>query len=51
MKTPRIKISHEVPLAVLSVSKTFNDYDYCLPHLLDKEYTAQNRVKRLRGTR
>jgi len=38
MKTPRIKLSHEVPLAVLPVSKTFNDYDYCLPHLLDKEY-------------
>ncbi len=38
MKKPRIKISHEVPLAVLPVSKTFNDYDYCLPHLLDKEY-------------
>ena len=38
MKTPRIKLSHEVPLAVLPVSKTFNGYDYCLPHLLDKEY-------------
>ena len=38
MKVPRIKLSHEVPLAVLPVSKTFNDYDYCLPHLLDQEY-------------
>jgi len=31
------KISHEVPLALLEESLKFNDYDYCLPHLLDKE--------------
>lgn len=31
-----MKISHEVPLCVLEWSKSFNDYDYCLPHLLDK---------------
>ena len=29
------KVSHEVPLQLLSDSKQFNDYDYCLPHLLD----------------
>ena len=34
----KVKISHEVPLAVLNISQTFNDYDYCLPHLLDSEY-------------
>jgi len=34
----KIKVSHEVPLAVLNISQTFNDYDYCLPHLLDSEY-------------
>jgi len=35
-----IKVSHEVPLCLLNKSKDFNDYDYCLPHLLDenKEY-------------
>ncbi len=34
----KIKVSHEVPLAVLNASQAFNDYDYCLPHLLDSEY-------------
>jgi len=29
-------ISHEVPLQLLPVSRMFNDYDYCLVHLLDK---------------
>jgi hypothetical protein len=32
-----IKISHEVPLCLLDDSRRFNDYDYCLPHLLDSE--------------
>tara|TARA_R110000765_G_scaffold13299_1_gene40017 strand:+ start:51 stop:857 length:807 start_codon:yes stop_codon:yes gene_type:complete len=34
------KISHEVPRCLLTSSPEFNDYDYCLPHLLDqdKEY-------------
>ena len=31
-----MKISHEVPLNILEVSRNFNQYDYCLPHLLDK---------------
>jgi len=31
-----MKISHEVPLNILEVSRNFNHYDYCLPHLLDK---------------
>ena len=31
-----IKISHEVPLSLLEESKNFNDYDYCLVHLLDE---------------
>ena len=29
------KISHEVPRCLLTASPDFNDYDYCLPHLLD----------------
>ena len=35
-----MKISHEVPKSLLNESLNFNDYDYCLPHLLDedKEY-------------
>ena len=32
-----MKVSHETPLCLLEDSKKFNDYDYCLPHLLDKE--------------
>ena len=35
-----MKVSHEVPRCLLTASTEFNDYDYCLPHLLDqdKEY-------------
>ena len=32
-----IKISHETPMCLLDDSLKFNDYDYCLPHLLDEE--------------
>ena len=32
----KVKVSHEVPLQLLEDSKMFNDYDYCLPHLLDQ---------------
>ena len=31
-----MKLSHEVPIQILQLSETFNDYDYCLPHLLDQ---------------
>ena len=30
-----MKISHEVPRCLLTASPEFNNYDYCLPHLLD----------------
>ena len=32
-----MKISHEVPRCLLNNSRDFNDYDYCLPHLLDED--------------
>jgi len=32
-----MKISHEVPSCLLTASPEFNDYDYCLPHLLDQD--------------
>ena len=32
-----IKVSHETPMCLLDDSLKFNDYDYCLPHLLDEE--------------
>ena len=31
-----IKISHELPLTLMEYSQDWNDYDYLLPHLLDK---------------
>jgi hypothetical protein len=33
----KIKISHEVPFCLLEQSREFNDYDYCLPHLMDEK--------------
>lgn len=35
----KIKVSHEVPLCLLDKSLSFNDYDYCLPHLMDESET------------
>ena len=32
-----MKVSHEVPRCLLKASEEFNDYDYCLPHLLDED--------------
>ena len=32
-----MKVSHEVPHCLLTASQEFNDYDYCLPHLLDQD--------------
>jgi hypothetical protein len=31
-----IKISHELPLTLMEYSHEWNNFDYCLPHLLDK---------------
>jgi len=46
-----IKVSHETPLCLLVDSKRFNDYDYCLPHLMDEcpEYEAYFRQAREEG--
>jgi hypothetical protein len=32
-----MKVSHEVPRCLLNNSRDFNDYDYCLPHLLEQD--------------
>ena len=37
-----MKISHEVPRCLLNNSHEFNDYDYCLPHLLDQDERYKN---------
>jgi hypothetical protein len=31
-----MKISHELPLSLMHHGYKWNDYDYCLPHLIDK---------------
>jgi hypothetical protein len=31
-----MKISHELPLSLMKFAYKWNDYDYCLPHLIDK---------------
>jgi len=36
MQVTKPLVSHEVPLCLLEHSKTFNDYQYFLPHLADK---------------
>lgn len=38
----QIEISHEVPISLLDVSKSINDYDYCLVHLLDQYEEYKN---------
>jgi hypothetical protein len=37
-----IKISHEVPICLLEKSRMFNDYHYCLAHLLDQNEEYAN---------
>jgi len=32
----KLKVSHEAPLCLMEFVSQYNDYDYCLPHLLDK---------------
>ena len=32
-----MQVSHESPIELLNESITYNDYDYCLVHLLDQE--------------
>ena len=31
-----MKVSHELPIELFHKSYEWNDYDYCLPHLIDK---------------
>lgn len=31
-----MKVSHELPIELMRYSYAWNDYDYCLPHLIDK---------------
>ena len=36
------KVSHELPINMLNKSYEINDYEYCLPHLLDQNETYRN---------
>ena len=36
------KVSHELPINMLEQSYEINDYEYCLPHLLDQNETYKN---------
>lgn len=36
IKTFSMKISHELPLSLMNHAYEWNDYDYCLPHLIDE---------------
>ena len=37
-----VKVSHELPINMLNRSYDINDYEYCLPHLLDQNETYKN---------
>ena len=37
-----MKVSHEVPRCLLTASDEFNDFSYCLPHLLDIDEDYKN---------
>jgi hypothetical protein len=45
------RVSHEVPLALLEQNKTWSDYEYILPHLLDQypEYEHYMREAKAEG--
>jgi len=47
----KFKVSHEVPLCLLEQNKKWSDYDYILPHLLDKFpiYESYMRNAKLEG--
>jgi len=37
-----VKVSHELPINMLDKSYDINDYEYCLPHLLDQNEEYKN---------
>jgi len=46
-----MKISHELPLGLMKFAYKWNDYDYCLPHLIDQysEYKEFFKYSRTHG--
>jgi hypothetical protein len=48
---PKIpKISHELPINMLGRSFEINDYEYCLPHLLDQNKLYEDHFRKARET-
>lgn len=44
-----MKVSHETPISLLEFSRTYNDFDYCLVHLLDQHLEYNNFYKTARS--
>ena len=40
-----MKVSHESPISLLDFSKTYNDFDYCLVHLLHQNAGSPEQLK------
>ena len=40
-----MKVSHESPISLLEFSKTYNDFDYCLVHLLHHNTGSPEQLK------
>ena len=45
-----MKVSHESPLSILEMSRDYNDFDYCLVHLLDQHAEYRNFYSTARQT-
>jgi len=45
-----MKVSHESPVSILEISREYNDFDYCLVHLLDQYPTYKDFFKSARQT-
>ena len=45
-----MKVSHEIPISLLNESRNFNDFDYCLVHLLSQHKEYYNFYKGARST-
>jgi len=44
-----MKVSHETPISLLDYSRNYNDFDYCLVHLLDQHDEYRNFYKNSRS--
>lgn len=45
-----MKVSHESPVSILEISREYNDFDYCLVHLLDELPEYQSFYSNARST-